>query len=87
MQHHGYMLVITPSLWGGDDLEEYDIVICAHGHCGGRIIRIRPGIPVHRCTCCDKLICDTCVGKGCMPLEKKLLEWESRAALSKAMGG
>lgn len=31
-----------------------------------------------RCTCCDKLMCLACVGKGCVPLERWLERQEAR---------
>jgi hypothetical protein len=31
-----------------------------------------------RCSSCDKFICNACVGKGCMPLEYRLDQWERR---------
>jgi hypothetical protein len=31
-----------------------------------------------RCTCCDALICKECVGKPCLPLEKKIDMYERR---------
>jgi hypothetical protein len=34
-----------------------------------------------RCTCCDKLICPSCVGKGCTPLQKRLEQMEARRTM------
>jgi hypothetical protein len=52
---------------------EFDMVCC--GHCDRAII-IGFGIAVHRCTCCDRLICSRCVGRGCDPIEQKLSRME-----------
>lgn len=44
-------------------------------HCN-RVTFVKAGCdPVDlggRCTCCDALICKHCVGKPCMPLERRL---------------
>lgn len=44
-------------------------------HCN-RVTFVRAGCdPTElggRCTCCDALICKRCVGKPCLPLEKRL---------------
>lgn len=56
---------------------ETDGILCAH--CG-RYDEITPGRNPDdigaRCTCCDKFICMNCRGKGCMPLELRLDQWE-----------
>jgi hypothetical protein len=31
------------------------------------------------CTICGSLICSSCVGKGCDPLEKKIQRWADQA--------
>jgi hypothetical protein len=51
---------------------ESDGILCAH--CGAEETNVGP-----HCTCCDKFICHTCIGKGCMPLELRLDAWERRA--------
>jgi hypothetical protein len=54
---------------------EVDGIQCYH--CGAYEEAEGPawkGIP--RCNCCDKFICHACVGKGCMPLEMRLDQWE-----------
>jgi hypothetical protein len=56
---------------------ECDDIVCAH--CG-HVDEVPPGHdPADvgaRCTCCDKFICFNCRGKGCMPLEMRLDQWE-----------
>ena len=44
------------------------------------------GDPGGFCRLCMKMICPTCVGKSCMPFEKKLKLYESRNDLFKKMG-
>jgi hypothetical protein len=57
---------------------ESDGFIC--GHCGGEQDDIPPGRdPADLgalCNCCQQLICFGCRGKGCMPLELRLEQWE-----------
>jgi len=56
---------------------EFDGVICAHCGCHDRMAPGRnPEDIGARCSCCDKLICYRCRGKGCMPLEMRLDQWE-----------
>jgi hypothetical protein len=80
----GYGIVVDPDPGRGmPSVQEYDIAQCSH--CD-RVIKIAPGIDVHRCTCCDALICTQCVGKGCDHIEKKLARWEAQARFFQALG-
>lgn len=73
----GYAVTVDPD--GKNEQTEEDTFSC--GHCN-RIVHCKPfkdGSALGaRCTCCDKLICLPCVGKGCMPLEKALDLYEKR---------
>jgi hypothetical protein len=33
------------------------------------------------CSCCSKLICPSCVGRGCDPMEEKMARWETRRSI------
>ena len=81
----GYGVITDPDPPKGFRCQtEFDVAECSHCN---KVIMIKPGVNVHRCTCCDGLICTECVGKGCDPLEEKLRRWENRASLMKAMSG
>jgi hypothetical protein len=76
-QVRGYGIIVDPDPpCGRATTHEFDLVLC--GHCEA-IVEIKPGLAVHRCTCCDRLICSSCVGKGCDPIEEKLRRAERRA--------
>lgn len=75
---HGVLITCGP-----EGTKEEDTFVC--GHCC-RIVTMDPGpFTGDRCTCCDRLICKHCVGKGCDPIEKKMDRMESRARLLEAM--
>lgn len=78
----GYLIITDPEA----ATKEADTFKCQHCQ---RIVIVKPMCdPADmggRCTCCDGLICDRCVGKGCDPVEKKLLRLESRRWLDEAM--
>ncbi len=78
-KHLGYAQIVTP----GEPDKEYDVLVCAHS---SKVIMVKPGEDVHRCTVCSGFVHPTEVGKGCHPMEKKLEIWESRARLTEAMG-
>lgn len=65
---------------------ETDAFTCKHCQ---KIVPIKPMCdPADmggRCFQCDALICSDCVGKGCMPFEKKLEQMERRAKLFQSM--
>jgi hypothetical protein len=58
---------------------EWDTFTCQHCN---KVVFVKPMCdPASmggRCNCCDGLICPSCVGKGCDPLEKKLERLEAR---------
>lgn len=65
----GWSVVTEP---GKQDIE-HDTFSC--GHCNQVVFvsaRTSPEDMGGRCTCCDKLICKKCVGKGCTPLEEQI---------------
>lgn len=59
--------------YGNGRVEEHDTFTCAHCN---KVVRVRPKCdPADLggfCGCCAKLVCPSCVGKGCDPLERKL---------------
>ena len=84
-QAKGYRIITDPDpARGFQCIDEADIAQCCH--CD-RAIEIKPGVDVHRCTCCDSLICQNCVGKGCDPMEEKLRRWETQASFARALRG
>jgi hypothetical protein len=70
----GYSIITDPE---GPTLEE-DSFTCSHCEC---VVFVRPMCDAAdmggRSTCCDKLICKYCVGKGCVPLEEHLARVEA----------
>lgn len=66
---------------------EADTFTC--GHCQ-TIVLVKPfADPADmggRCTCCDKLICPGCTGKGCDPVEEKLKRWEAEYDARRSYG-
>ncbi len=79
-KHLGYACIVDPDKGAPD---EFDVLTCGHTN---RVIFVKPGENVYRCTCCGSYIHPSEVGKGCHPMEKKLEIWESRARLMEAMG-
>lgn len=77
---HGYAIAVDPAK---GTPEEWDVLTCAHSN---KVMMVKPGEDVHRCTCCGGFVHPTEVGKGCHVMEKKLEIWESRARLMEAMG-
>jgi hypothetical protein len=84
-RQHSYEIITDPAM---PSPEEHDGFTCAH--CGVNQ-RLKPMKVVGnvmsdeanealagRCTCCDKLICLNCVGKGCTPLQAQMEKWERR---------
>ena len=66
---HGYAVITGP-----DGLhQEFDTLVCRHCN---RISHLRPKQRPEDyggfCSVCSGLVCPSCVGKGCDPLEKKL---------------
>lgn len=63
-------------------IDEADTFTCSHCQ---RIVRVKPRCdPADmggRCGVCDRLICPTCVGRGCTPWEKRMEEMERRERL------
>jgi len=79
----GYSIRTDPDPPKGEAYQqEWDTFTC--GHCC-QVVFVKPQQRPEDlggfCTCCTKLICSACVGKGCDPLEKKLERWESRRRL------
>ena len=72
----GYAVITDPAF---GQPEEVDSMTC--GHCG-TVVWMKPfqdgSAMGGHCTCCDKYICLTCVGKGCLPMKKRLDLWERR---------
>ena len=72
----GYSIIIDPAYARP---QEADTFTCQHCQC---VVFVKPMCdPADmggRCTCCDKLICKNCVGKGCDPVEEKLQRLEAR---------
>jgi len=55
---------------------ERDTFTCCHCQ---RIVHVKPfQREFTRCGMCDALICQQCVGKECVPFEKKLAAMEAR---------
>jgi len=79
--HHGYAVIVDPDKGMPD---EYDVLVCAHTQ---KVIMVKPGENVYRCTCCGGFVHPSEVGKGCHPMEKKLVAWEGRARLMEATSG
>ena len=77
----GYSIITDPVLRD----KEADTFTC--GHCG-KVVFVKPFMDAAemggRCTCCDKLICSHCVGKGCDPMEEKLKRWEFQGVARKS---
>ena len=71
----GYSIITDP--WAGT--KEADTFTCQHCN---KVVFVKPMCdPADmggRCTCCNGLICQNCVGKGCDPMEKKLKRLEAR---------
>lgn len=58
-------------------ISENDTFTCAH--CNNIVIVPNKGTPPGGfCQLCNKLVCDACSTKGCIPFEKKLEEMEAR---------
>lgn len=77
----GYGVITDPAT----GQEEVDSLTCGHGHCGGRIVWMKPfqsgaAMGAH-CKSCDKFICLQCVGKSCTPLEKWIEQVERRSGM------
>lgn len=72
----GYGIITDPA---SGQPEEVDSLTC--GHCGA-VTWMKPfqgGEAMGgRCTCCDHFICLKCVGKGCLPMQKRLDEFERK---------
>jgi hypothetical protein len=77
----GYSIITDP----GAPTREADTFTCRHCQ---KIVFVKPfADPADmggRCTCCDALICPSCVGKGCDHIEKKLARLEARKAYEAA---
>lgn len=77
----GYSIITSPD----HAPAEQDTFTCQHCN---RVVFVKPFCdPASmggRCTCCDGLICEQCVGKGCDPMEKKLQRWEARKSYEAA---
>src|SRR5213075_2961006 len=56
--------------------ERHSFTCC---HCN-RVTWIESGQhqDIGRCTCCDDLICNQCIGKPCVPMEKAMGTYELR---------
>lgn len=93
-KQQGYSVIVDPGLPGGS--VEEDSFTCGHCH---KVTWLKPPIMrgsvrddspnkalAARCTCCDKLVCLNCVGKGCTPMEKKLDAWERLSEYERANG-
>lgn len=69
---------------------ETDTFTCAHSFCGGRVVAVKsrmdPADIGGLCKVCMKLICPTCVGRGCDPLEKALERAEARGIALRSYG-
>jgi len=77
----GYTIINGPH-----GVKEMDSFTC--GHCQWVTFvdaRTSPEDLGGRCTCCDKLICKHCVGKGCRPIERWLEQMESRRHIEALM--
>ena len=63
----------------GRTVKECDTMTCSHCN---NIVHIKPMCDPAEvgglCKMCMKYICPSCVGKGCVPFEKKLQEQEAR---------
>ena len=69
--------------------EEHDTLTCGHGHCGGKVVWMKPFEPGEamggHCKICDKFICLQCVGKPCTTMEKLLDKIEARRNYDEVM--
>lgn len=93
-KQRGYGVIIDPAKGAP---EEVDSFTCCH--CGnvkwlepqkvtGNVVSNAPNEALAaRCTCCDKLMCLDCVGKGCIPLERALQKMERRREYDEAVRG
>lgn len=71
----GYICETMPS---GRTVEA-DTFTCAHCNGVTRLsARQRPEDAGGFCTVCAGLVCSSCVGRGCYPLERRLEEMEAR---------
>ena len=75
-------------LSGGDGpTQEWDTFTCFHCQ---SIVQVKPLADAAdsggRCMVCDKLICKTCLGKGCLPFEKKIEAMEARDRFRRSLG-
>lgn len=72
----GYSVIYDPA---HSQPIEQDTFTC--GHCQ-RVVFVQPMMDAAsmggRCTVCDTLICQGCLGKGCEPMEEKLLRMEGK---------
>lgn len=92
-RQHGFE-VVTDAMLGQ---EVHDNFTCAH--CGvnrrikpmkvvGNVMSDEPNASVYdRCTCCDKLVCLSCMDKPCVPLIKRIEAMENGRRLDAALKG
>jgi len=81
----GYALAVDPGQQ--KPVLECDTFTCCH--CNS-IVLVKPKAPPEElggfCTLCMKNVCPKCVGKKCIPFEKRLLANEARGRLLRAVG-
>ena len=74
--------------FGPDGMVEHETYTCAHCQ---RIITVphkaRAEDTGGLCYCCMRLICPTCVGKGCRPIEKWLEQEEAKDRFRRELEG
>lgn len=77
------------TITGPKGTKEYDTCTCAHDN---RVWVVRSSIkgikadPGGFCRLCMKMICPRCVGKACVPFERKLKIYEDRQRMLREAG-
>lgn len=79
----GYSILVDPDA----ATVEADTFTCSHCN---RIVTVKPLAPPSDmggwCSVCAQLICDRCVGKGCLPWEKNMERQEARGRALRSYG-
>lgn len=86
MRNHarGYQVITDPGASWMSRTVECDLTECAHCN---RVVYVGPRVDTCYCTCCDKIICESCEAKGgCDPIEEKLRRMEAHSEFLLALG-
>lgn len=74
--------------FGPDGLAETDTFTCCHCNVVVDVTpKMSPSDMGGWCGLCSKAVCKNCVGKECVPFEKKLEAWEKQAAFRRSIFG